>query len=328
MKKIAITLGLIIGMIHLLQAQSNKVFLPYLEAINIKKEFQISSTKLLKNYIDLANKFQVVMDGNKDTLFDSEKSMAEIKSKAQQLDAAYFIKGSLNRIGENVIINVSMFETATGNKIWFDQLKAMTPEDLDPIMQRIGNSIGTQTKATSVDDIYSVTNQETAALNQKQTNNSFGGGIGGIVALNNYPLLLTTMSLGWYFDSRNFIFDIRPTWGFDNSDNHMFNIALEMFKPHTSNSNSLYYGGGVSYSTSSINVGYSNNQSYLLSGSGINISAGGGYLFNRTSSVSMRVGGNLFYGIHDIKYTTPNNVPVREASPFGIELKVEILFKR
>jgi len=146
MKKITLTLGLIIGMISLLQAQAPKVFLPYLEAINIKKEFQISSTKLLKNYIDLANQYQVVMDGNKDTLFDAEKSMAEIKSKAQQLDAKYFIKGSLNRVGENVIVNVSLFETETGNKVWFDQLKAMSPEDLDPIMQRIGNSIGTKIK--------------------------------------------------------------------------------------------------------------------------------------------------------------------------------------
>jgi len=150
--------------------------------------------------------------------------------------------------------------------------------------------------------------------------------LGGIVALNNYPLLLTTGSIGWYFDARNFIFDIRPTWGFDNSDNHMFNLALEMYKPHTTNSNSFYYGGGVSYSSSSIHT--DNTKIDALSGSGINISAGGGYLFNRTSTVSLRIGGNLFYGIHDIKYSSFNNVTVREASPFGIELKVEVLFRR
>jgi hypothetical protein len=327
MKKITLTLGLIIGTISFLQAQAPKLFLPYLEAINIKKEFQISSTKLLKNYIDLANQYQVVMDGNKDTLFDAEKSMAEIKSKAQQLDAKYFIKGSLNRVGENVIVNVSLFETETGNKVWFDQLKAMSPEDLDPIMQRIGNSIGTKNKAAAIDDIYSVTNQETAALNQKQTNNSFGIGLGGIPGFNTqYDLLLTTLSLGWYFDARNYIFDIRPTIGFDNSNNHMLNVALEMFMPHTSNANSFYYGGGISYSTTDI---YDINKDHYVSGSGINVNLGGGYLVNRTSAVSLRLGGNLFFGIHDLTHKDiNNNVDDRRASPFGVELKAEILFRR
>jgi hypothetical protein len=324
MKKITITLGLIIGMIHLLQAQTNKVFLPYLEAINLKKDFQISASKLLKNYIDLANRYQVVMDGNKDTLFDAEKSTEEIKNKAKQLDAAYFIKGSLNRIGDNVIVNVSLFETATGNKVWFDQLKAASPEDLDPIMQRVGNSIGTQTKATAVDDIYSVTNQETAALNQKQTNNSFGVCLGGLQAFQ-YDLQLTTIGAGWYFDSRNFIFDIRPTLGFGNKGSNVFNVALEMFKPVSNNANSAFYGGGVSYSTSTVKKG---SDSY--DGTGLNLNVGGGYIFNRTSTLSVRLGANLFYGMYDVTSVSYSGTTVSKTtqSPLGLEFKVEFLFKR
>jgi len=328
MKKITLTLGLIIGMISLLQAQVPKVFLPYLEAINIKKDFQISSSKLLKNYIDLANAYQVVMDPNKDTLFDSERSIEEIKNKAIQLNAKYFIKGSLNRIGENVIVNVSLFETESGSKIWFDQMKAMSPEDLDPIMQRMANALGTKEKATTTEDIYSVTNNESEALKQKQTNNSFGIALGGIQAFNSYNLLLTTASIGWYFDARNYIFDIRPTIGFDNSDDHMFNIAIEMFKPHTTNPNSFYYGGGLSFSTSDVHTNKDLNKP-AFSGTGININAGGGYLLNRTSAVSLRIGANLFYGFHDITYyeeSTKNTL--RDTSPFGIEFKAEILFRR
>jgi hypothetical protein len=323
MKKITLTLTLIFGLISVLQAQMPKVFLPYLEAINIKKDFQISSTKLLKNYIDLENKYQVVMDSNKDTLFDSEKSNEEIKNKAAQMNAKYFIKGSLNRVGENVIVNVSLFETESGNKIWFDQLKAMNPEDLDPIMQRIGKTLGSQElKASASDDIYSVTNNETASLNQKQTNNSFGVSIGGISPFN-HDFLLTTLGIGWYFDARNFVFDIRPTWGFDNKDNTVFNVALEMYKPHSNNANSAFYGGGLSYSYTEARVGDLSTNLESYSGKGININVGGGYLFNRTSSVSLRLGANLFYGFYDIYLGTKT-----KSSPFGGELKLEILFRR
>jgi hypothetical protein len=311
-KKFYLMIFSLIGLISCIdaQAQQKKVFLPYFEAINIKKDYQISATKLLRNYIELENKYQVVMSESKDTLFDADQPLAALKNKAMEMGADYFLKGSLNRIGESVIVNVTLIETATGNKIWFDQLKAMGPEDLDPIMQRIAKALGTDKKAANDNDIYAVTNNETAGLKQKQTNNSFGVGIGGMQILTPGSMQLTNLSAIWNFDARNFIMGIRTSLALNTrTDYYMFHLGLEMYRPHTTKSNTLFYGGGVGYSATDLGG----------SGSGMSLNAGGGYLINRNSAASFQLGLNYFYSL----FLLSNN-----QSPMGLELRAAIFFNQ
>lgn len=53
--RFTLLLSLIILCFFNINAQT-KVYLPLLETINLKKDFQYSSTRLLKNYIESANK--------------------------------------------------------------------------------------------------------------------------------------------------------------------------------------------------------------------------------------------------------------------------------
>jgi hypothetical protein len=301
----------ILGFVYCVSAQqTKKVFLPYFEAINIKKDYQIAATKLLRNYIELENRYQVVTPETKDTLFDADQPLAIIKRKAMEVDADYYLKGSLNRIGESVIVNVTLIETVTGNKVWFDQLKAMGPEDLDPIMQRIAKALGTDKKAVNDNDIYAVTTNEAAELKQKQTNNTIGIGIGGIQMMSPSSTQLTNLSLIWSFDARNIFVDFRPSLAFNGrTGDVLFNAALELFKPHTTKSNSFFYGGGVGFSIADMD-GHSGN--------GINIAGGGGYLINRNSSACVQLSSNIFYSLYQLGPKSP---------PIGIELKAAILFK-
>lgn len=303
----------VIGLVSCItaQAQQKKVFLPYFEAINIKKDYQISTTKLLRNYIELENKYLVLMLESKDTLFDADQPLAALKSKAMEMGADYFLKGSLNHIGESVIANVTLIETATGNKVWFDQLKAMGPEDLDPIMQRIAKALGTDKKAADDNDIYAVINNESSQLKQMQTNNSFGLGIGGIQILSPNSTQLTNLSLIWNFDARNFLMGIRPSLAFNTrTDQALFNLVLELYKPHTSKSNTFFYGGGVGFAIADL-AGHS--------GTGLNLGAGGGYLLNRNSAASLQLGANIFFSLYQLGPKQP---------PIGIELRAAILFNR
>jgi TolB-like protein len=320
-----------------INAQQTKVYLPLLETINLKKDFQYSSTRLLKNYIESANKYQVIMQDANDSSVNYNNQNASIIAKAREIKAMYYIIGSLNRLGENVIVNINLFETETGKKVWFDQLKAMSPDDLDPILQRIGQNIGTENKATTADDIYSVTNQETQQLKQKESNNNFGIGLCAMPLLMhgfdlNNSAQLSGLSLAWSFDARDYIFDIKPSWCF-NSNYDMFSLALEMNKPLSKKSNTAFVGGGASMSRTSFEFS-ENNSSSMGSGYGIMLLAGGGYIFNRTSSVSVRLSANLMQGFYDVKGTEYNysSSNYRSQKNFGLStgilMRLEILFRR
>lgn len=333
MKKIT-RLAIFLFAINLLgnhvMAQLPKVFLPLLETINLKKDFQYSTSKLLKSYIENANKYQVVMQEMSDSTLVSTDQLEIVKAKAKEKGAAYFITGSLNRLGETVIVNINLYETESTRKVWFDQLKAFTPDDLDPVLQRFGANIGTVNKATTNDDIYSVTAQESKTLKKKETNNNFGVGLSGAALFETNTPLMSGLSAAWSFDARNYIFDIRPFWSFS-AIRDVYGLSLEMSKPIKTTGNTPYYGGGLSFSRTAYSVDYGGSYTYstYASGYGLMLLVGGGYIFNRTSSVSLRVSANYFQGFYDVK---SNGNYTRYGENYGTTqgglIRLEILFGR
>jgi TolB-like protein len=149
-------------------AQQTKVYLPLLETINLKKDFQYSSTRLLKNYIESANKFQVIMQDVNDSTISYNDQNVSIIAKAREKNTMYYITGSLNRLGENVIVNINLYETETGKKVWFDQLKAMNPDDLDEKSLRDLPEINEENAAKILDDIIKVSDNNEFELSSKE----------------------------------------------------------------------------------------------------------------------------------------------------------------
>jgi hypothetical protein len=326
-----------------IMAQLPKVFLPMLETINLKKDFQYSTSKLLKSYIENANRYQVVMQEISDSAVVLSDQLELVKAKAKEKVATYFITGSLNRLGETVIVNINLYETESLRKVWFDQLKAFTPDDLDPVLQRFGANIGSVNKAATNDDIYSVTAQESKTLQKKETNNYFGVGLIGAALFESNLPLMSGLSAAWSFDARNYIFDIRPSWSFSNIRD-VYSLSLEMAKPIKNTGNTPYYGGGLSFSRTAYsydpnNYSSSYSGSTYASGYGLMLLVGGGYIFNRTSSVSLRVSANYFQGFYDVKSTDNYNYnPSTGTSSYGSSqnygttqgalVRLEILFGR
>jgi hypothetical protein len=172
---------------------------------------------------------------------------------------------------------------------------------------------------------------------QKESNNNFGIGLCAMPLLMhgfdlNNSAQLSGLSLAWSFDARDYIFDIKPSWCF-NSNYDMLSLALEMNKPLSKKSNTAFVGGGASMSRTSFEFS-ENNSSSMGSGYGIMLLAGGGYIFNRTSSVSVRLSANLMQGFYDVKGTEYNysSSNYRSQKNFGLStgilMRLEILFRR
>lgn len=198
----------------------DKVFIPLFEVINMKKDYSYSTSRLLKDYTDLQNKYISIMQSKSDSNVVNSENADAVKSKAIELGAKYYLLGSLNRMGEVVIVSLSMYETANGTRIWVDKLKAQSPDDLDPILLRLAQNLGTANKAETNDDIYSITSQEQQELKKKQATNNFGVGLCALPMLTHgYDFsknqMLSGFSFNWSFDARDFIFDIKPYWCFN-----------------------------------------------------------------------------------------------------------------
>jgi hypothetical protein len=332
------TVVLILSIFTFLSANAQKkVFMPWFETINLKADFKVSTTKLLKGYMENTGKYQVVNQSANDTIVYNMDELETAKTAAKDKGAQYLVMGTLNRLGEMVIVNIQMFDVNTGTKVWFDQLKALTPDDLDPILQRVGQNIGSEFKATTTDDIYSVTNQETQELKKKESNNSFGIGINGITLMGNQSSSspLAGISLNWSFDARDYIFDIKPFWT-ANKERNLIGISLEMNKPFHSKGNTPFLGGGVSFSRTDVTPlpDYSGVSNISSSGYGLMLIAGGGYIFNRTGSTSVRVSANYMQGFYDVttgsnyNYISSSSYSRNDGYTYGILFRVEILFRR
>ncbi|MBM2814525.1 MAG: hypothetical protein HW421_1287 [Ignavibacteria bacterium] len=314
---------------------AEKVYFPQFELINVHSDYRYSTSKLLKNYVDEQGSFTIVMSQKNDSTL-SQLPINQIQELAKAADCPYFLVGDLNRMGETVIISITLYNTSDASQRWKDRLKASSPDDMDPILQKIARQIGTEKKAGADGDIYSVTDYESRQLKQMKSINSFGMALGGTVFMSD-AFTEDPFSAGggifWLYDARTLLFEIHGQMYFT-GNSYMTNISIEAYKPLESLANSFFIGGGLglghtSYDSSENNSVFSDPD---YTGDGLMLILGGGYIFGRTSSVSLRIHAKYFFGIHNMKgYTggyyneNPQKKPDK-SFPHGLVLNLEIYF--
>ena len=294
MKRFCIFLffGLILSYTSVAQ---EKAYFPYFEMINMHPDYQYSVSKLFKTYVDNNSHYEVVIPPKPDKIYSPE-TKAETMKKAKQHQADYFIKGELNALDEIVIVSVSVYETANGNKIWSDMLKAYTPDDLDPVMLRLSKTMGTGKKASDESDIYSVTEYESPELDKVSANKNFGVYIGSVYTPfkgveNNFS---SGFGVKFSYDTRDLLFDLNGELYFQ--DINIYNFNLVALYPFSKKKNTPYLGGGIGYGGMNITKEQASPDNYhydyfekRYSGSGLSFFGKAGYLFNRTSDVNVRI---------------------------------------
>lgn len=297
-----------------------KVYMPFFEVINMNYEYQYSVSRLLKTYLEDDNRYALVLPPKPDSLYPSE-SFETTKARAESYGAKYFIISELNRVGEMVLISIALYNTSDGVKIWSDKLKAKTPEDLDPIMQRIAKNIGTGRKAALEGDIYSVTDFEGEELKKTSTNNYFGISVGGVSLFTSIPFTtLAGVGLIWSYDAKNILMELKAQ-GYWATQSSVYDVSVETYYPFSKNPRTLFIGGGLGISGVNDNDAYyfpSSNSYRDRHGYGLMFLPGGGYMFNRTSSATFRLSGNAVISA----YKTNGEYPL------GFMLKMELLFHR
>ena len=273
------------------------IYMPYFTISGMHSDYKISSTKMLKTYIESTNKYQVLLSKNIDSS-SIDISISQTQREAIDNSANYFIIGDLNAVGNLLIISVKMFETSSAKLIWNDVIKANSLSDLDPSMQKIANTIGTSNKANSDNDISNVTDYESAAnktiFAQSKNCISVEGGFISSSAVD-VPFIY---GLGYsrMFDVKKFIFCINGNylWG----DARYFRMDVGLIYPLTKKYTTPYVGGGLGLSSTGtkqlIVSSYSSYNDWKSKG-GLELMVNGGILLMRNASVGMKIGANVSF---------------------------------
>lgn len=328
MKKNVVFVTLIFAVITLSSSFSfsaERVYLPFLEMINVHADYQYSSARLLKNYMDEQNRYTLIIPERADSLV-RVPSFDKVRAEAKNLNCSYFIIGDMNRVGETVIISVTMYSTVEGTMVWTDRLKASTPDDIDPILQKIARSIGTMEKAAGDGDIYSVTNYQSQQLKQVRATSAFGISLGGAMffsgAKDDDPFS-GGGGVFWTYDAREFLYDIDAKLYFL-GDSYLIQGSLNAYHPFFAENNTPFLGGGIgighsSYKLETTTDEWGNSNNRFSDGSGIIFYIGGGYMFGRSSNVGMRIHAKYFIGAY--KMNNPD-----KSMPHGLLINFEIFF--
>ncbi len=304
----------------------DKVYLAYFEAMNLNKGYQVSTTRIFRAYLAQENRFDIqILPVFQDSVPVPE-TYQQAWNHAKELQVQYFIKGELDRLGETVLLSVALYKTEDGSKVWSDLLKAKNPDDLDPILQKLAKAIGTPHKASEETDIYTVTDYDSQELKQVNSRNYIGFSIGGagINYNGNENSIPAGFGISVTHDMRKLIADLSGEAYFGPKALYFVNIST--YYPFKSTNNTPYVGGGLGLGGVSVpetrfartTVNGSQIETENHDNGGLMLFAGGGYLFNRTSSTRIRAGAKAFMPFFKVN----NQIP------FGAVINLEISFGR
>ena len=278
----------------------DKIYLPYLTISGMHSDYKVTTTKMLKTYIEANNKYQIILSSTIDST-NKELNITQIQKEATNVGANYFVIGDMNAVGNLLLITVKMYETNTGKLYWNDLLKASSLSDLDPTMQKIANNIGTSTKANADNNIATVTNYESATYNTIKAQYKHCVSIGGGYIPTNVVTTPTNYGISYSlnYDVKKIIFTIDGELLFGNISCQR--LSLGILYPLSKNANTPYIGGGLALGaleyTSTIqnssNTLYPYSETQTHSGAGLEINANGGMLIMRNSAVGMKIGGTI-----------------------------------
>ena len=301
---------------------AEKVYMPPVGTTNIHSDYGIAAQKLMKTYIEDDGRF-VLVEGTATDSVDIN-NYESVKNKATAKGCSKVLLAEFTRLGDNVILSFKFYNTSSDTPIWQDRLKAANPDDFDPIIQRVARNIGTEEKATTDQDIYNVTENETKLPKRKKVNSYFGVGIGGMVPLSPVVDMDPGFVLFGMYDTQSLLFGIDlDLWGLsDDSRYNDVDIGISLYYPFGRKFIAPYVGGGITYSSVSFNsdVKYRTTESsydydiqeyktrtvtktstYSYEKTGIGMYAGGGVMVNRASSIALFIEAKYFVNFYKLE---------------------------
>jgi TolB-like protein len=160
-------------------AQERLAVLP-LTGSGVDASTQETTHMLLVSEIGKLKKYDVISKSEIEALA-WDRGCAEVACAVEigkQANAVKVVFGSLNKLGEKVILQYTLVDVSTGQILVSDDLSAMRVEDLDQVVKRVAASIVQEVPVAKTVEFGLVTEQESQEAKTRKANSSWGVAFG------------------------------------------------------------------------------------------------------------------------------------------------------
>lgn len=232
-----------------------------------------------------------------DVLECYESSCAAEAGLAANVEHAIY--GSVSRLGDKHIVQLSIVNVMTKEVIWAGSLAAKTAEDLDTVVKRLAKSISEGKKAEETVEVGLVTAEEEKEPMRRRVFHTFGTTAGMVVPVGGYGGANTLYNLGWlyWYETPHLVFEAAGYFTFPGD---IENATASEFCPVefsalymlSKRDISPYFGGGVGFGWLIVDPG---ETAY-----GLTLNAGGGLVFMRTYDIRFILDARYHINLADV----------------------------
>jgi TolB-like protein len=122
------------------------------------------------------------------------------KEIGEKLNAKQVLLCKLNPLGEKIIVQYILVETATGKNILSESATAINLEDIDAVMKRVAISVAKQTPFNANTEVGNIVGQESIESLQRKARYNFGVGFGYLFPAEGYDNDKKSFTLNAYLD--------------------------------------------------------------------------------------------------------------------------------
>jgi hypothetical protein len=228
------------------------------ETHNIHKDYQKAVSRSFEVYLNSEANYQLKLSNRMNDSIIKPRPIDEVRMEASKLGFPFYIKGILYRLGENVVVSVSLYDTNNGELIWSEKMKAINPDQLDPVLSKMANYMSGNNHIGK-NEIFSVDKDNAEDFERNKSNKSRGAGlIAAYPAFHGAPVISSGLSINSLSTQRNLLlqskFDVTLGIGdriYSNKDQYKYSnfsagFDIQTFYPFTKSMNfQPFLGGGM-----------------------------------------------------------------------------------
>ncbi|MCK4306941.1 hypothetical protein KAW50_01795 [candidate division WOR-3 bacterium] len=314
------------------------------EAVGIEKDLVTTISDLLRLELSECDKYKVIDKGTMiDTLGEDlvVSSMDKAVEYSDSLGASLVVIGHMSKLGNKIIISVSLINKWEKERIYTDKLTSSSVEDLEIVVKRLATSLCEMKKAKESVTVETVTEEEATPRRRRESYHTVGLLVGYLFPMGGSYGKKTEGN--WYEDTR-LSGDVRRMPGgsgvyiYENpnymaqvvyrlhgrSQSSLANVAFSGYRFLSLEDISPYVGGGLGMGWGTITTSvdstyseYSETWHYHInpeSFDGLSLELGGGVMLFRTYD---------FHFLADLKYhiVFGGGIPNGFILSFGISYK-------
>lgn len=237
----------------LISFASKPIYFSSFDIQNLNVENQYIASNLFKDYVEVVDRYTILLSDNLSSGTLHSEDIQQARGNAKKFNTPYFIVSDIHALGNVLIVNMKMFDTASGNMVWFKNIRQNGLKNLNRAIEILANGLNMEDPDSYGDNLVDKRNNGVVKwgvttgggyISASKVDNSRVHGIG----------ILRSVYLNKY------IVDIKAESYSNTSKTFNSKIGLNVLKSISPNRTSFVYGAGVYYGT----FQYQSSERYII----------------------------------------------------------------